>query len=45
MANIVSETAKEYGIPYHVKKSMGHAIVDHMKMLRELGNKPLATAS
>ncbi|MGB5647980.1 MAG: acyl-CoA desaturase [Muriicola sp.] len=41
MAKIVSETAKEYGIPYHVKKSMGHAILAHVKMLRDLGNKPM----
>jgi len=42
MATIVSETAREFGIPYNVKKSMGQAIVDHVKMLRSLGMKPLA---
>jgi linoleoyl-CoA desaturase len=36
---IVSETAKEYGMPYHVKKSLYHAILDHTKMLRMLGEK------
>ncbi len=41
MATIVSETAKEYGIPYLVKKSMGHAILDHVKMLKSLGMKPI----
>jgi linoleoyl-CoA desaturase len=45
MATIVSETAKEYGIPYHVKKSMGHAILAHVKMLRDLGNKPMVQSS
>lgn len=37
LTKIVSETAKEFGMPYHVKKSMFHAIVDHTKMLRSLG--------
>jgi linoleoyl-CoA desaturase len=37
LAKIVSETAKEYGMPYHTKKSMIHAIVDHTRMLRLLG--------
>ncbi len=36
---IVSETAKEYGMPYNVKKSLFHAILDHTKMLRLLGQK------
>jgi len=37
LTKIVSETAQEFGMPYHVKKSMFHAIVDHTKMLRQLG--------
>tara|TARA_R110002050_G_scaffold56512_3_gene127096 strand:- start:47454 stop:47729 length:276 start_codon:yes stop_codon:yes gene_type:complete len=37
LAAIVGETAQEYGMPYHVKKSMSHAILDHTKMLRMLG--------
>ena len=37
LTKIVSDTAKEFGMPYHVKKSMFHAIVDHTKMLRSLG--------
>jgi linoleoyl-CoA desaturase len=37
LTKIVSETAKEFGMPYHVKRSMVHAIVDHTKMLRSLG--------
>ena len=39
LTKIVSETAEEYGMPYHVKKSMFHAIWDHTKMLRMLGKK------
>ena len=39
LTKIVSETAQEYGMPYHVKKSLGHAIWDHTKMLRLLGKK------
>ena len=39
LTKIVSETAQEYGMPYHVKKSVGQAIWDHTKMLRMLGRK------
>jgi linoleoyl-CoA desaturase len=39
LTKIVSETAKEYGMPYHVKKSLFQAIWDHTKMLRSLGKK------
>ncbi len=39
LTKIVSETAQEFGMPYHVKKSMAHAIWDHTKMLRSLGKK------
>ncbi|MCM4152423.1 acyl-CoA desaturase [Arenibacter sp. N53] len=39
LTKIVSETAKEFGMPYHVKKSIVLAIWDHMKMLRLLGKK------
>ena len=38
LRTIVSETAKEFGMPYHVKSSFIHAIWDHTKMLRLLGN-------
>jgi linoleoyl-CoA desaturase len=37
LTNIVAETAREFGMPYHVKKSMFQAIVAHTKMLRSLG--------
>lgn len=39
LTKIVSETALEFGMPYNVKKSIGHAIWDHTKMLRMLGEK------
>ncbi|WP_369825358.1 fatty acid desaturase [Formosa sp. Hel1_31_208] len=39
LTKIVSDTAQEYGMPYHVKKSLYHAIKDHTKMLRSLGKK------
>jgi linoleoyl-CoA desaturase len=38
LTNIVAETAREFGMPYHVKKSMFQAIVAHTKMLRTLGS-------
>jgi linoleoyl-CoA desaturase len=43
LTSIVSETAKEYGMPYNVKKSLYHAIIDHTKMLRLLGEKQHVT--
>ncbi len=39
LTKIVSDTAREYGMPYHVKKSIAHAIYDHTKMLKMLGKK------
>ncbi|MDU8887075.1 acyl-CoA desaturase [Yeosuana sp. MJ-SS3] len=39
LTKIVEETAREFGMPYHVKKSMARAIADHVKMLRWLGKK------
>ena len=43
LTKIVSETAQEFGMPYHVKKSMAHAIWDHTKMLRALGKKEIVS--
>jgi len=40
LSKIVANTAREYGLPYHVKKSFVLAISDHVKMLRKLGKKP-----
>jgi linoleoyl-CoA desaturase len=34
---IISETAKEYGLPYYVNKSFFGAIWKHLKMLRTVG--------
>lgn len=34
---IISETAKEYGLPYYVNKNFFVAIWRHLKMLRDLG--------
>lgn len=39
LTSIISETAQEYGMPYHVKKCLSHAILDHTKMVRLLGQK------
>jgi linoleoyl-CoA desaturase len=43
LTSIVSETAHEFNMPYHVKKSIFHAIKDHMKMLKLLGNKKIVS--
>ena len=40
LSSIVASTAKEYGMPYHSKKTFAAAIWDHAKMLRELGRVP-----
>ena len=39
LSKIVSDTAQEFGMPYHVKRSFFHAIWEHTKMLRMLGKK------
>ncbi len=44
LSEIVANTAKEYGMPYNVKKSFAAAIIDHIKMLKELGGvEPILT--
>ncbi|WP_397364878.1 fatty acid desaturase family protein [Olleya sp. R77988] len=45
LTKIVSETAEEFGMPYHVKKSMFQAIKDHTKMLKHLGQKDILVAA
>tara|TARA_R110002012_G_scaffold81945_3_gene207443 strand:+ start:29314 stop:30414 length:1101 start_codon:yes stop_codon:yes gene_type:complete len=46
LSPIVAQTAKEFGMTYHVKKSIFHAIVDHTRMLRLLGkNEIISTAA
>jgi linoleoyl-CoA desaturase len=42
LSHIVAETAKEYGIPYNIKKTFGSALGDHIRMLRQLGSMDLA---
>jgi linoleoyl-CoA desaturase len=42
ISHIVAETAKEYGVPYHTKKTFLAAIGDHVKMLRQLGTMTLS---
>lgn len=37
ISKIVSETAKEFQVPYLVKSSFLMALIDHVKMLRQLG--------
>ncbi len=34
---IVADTAREYGMPYHTKRTFAAAIVDHIGILRKLG--------
>lgn len=45
LSKIVQETAHEFGMPYHVKKSIFQAIIDHTKMLRMLGKNPMQYAN
>lgn len=40
LSSIVADTAKEYGMPYHSKRTFISAIWHHAKMLRELGRVP-----
>ncbi len=40
ISGIVQQTAREYGIPYHTKRTLAGAVWDHIKMLRELGRMP-----
>ena len=38
LSAIVADTAKEFKIPYHSKKTFVSAVFDHYKMLKKLGN-------
>jgi linoleoyl-CoA desaturase len=40
IAGIVKETALEYGLPYHCKKTFWEAIYSHGKLLKQLGKRP-----
>ncbi|MCM8570020.1 acyl-CoA desaturase [Gramella jeungdoensis] len=44
ISKIVEDTAREFGIPYHSKKTFIGAIADHTKMLRFLGRKNMLGA-
>lgn len=44
IAEIVKKTAREYGLPYHVQSNFLMALINHGKMLRDLGQKDLITA-
>lgn len=37
ISKIVQSKAKKYGLPYHVNKSFAHAVWQHIKMLKLLG--------
>ena len=39
ISRIVKETTKEYGLPYYSQKNFALALVQHGKMLRELGKR------
>ena len=45
LSKIVADAAKEFGMPYHSKKTFAAAIWDHSKMLRELGRMKPAMVS
>ncbi|MBP93938.1 MAG: acyl-CoA desaturase [Flavobacteriaceae bacterium] len=45
LSPIVSQTAKEFGMTYHVKKSILHAIIDHTRMLRSLGRNEILSST
>jgi linoleoyl-CoA desaturase len=42
ISGIVAETASEFGIPYNTRRTFVDAILDHAKMLRQLGQPELA---
>ncbi|WP_363299047.1 acyl-CoA desaturase [Altibacter sp.] len=39
LTKVVAQTAREFGMPYHVKGTLVEALRDHVKMLRSLGRK------
>ena len=40
ISGIVEETAKEFGLPYHTKRTFTGALIEHTKMLKRLGREP-----
>jgi linoleoyl-CoA desaturase len=39
LTRIVEETAAEYGVPYRQNRTMSQAIVQHLILLKQLGNE------
>jgi len=44
LANIVKQTAEEFNLPYHSYKTFGRALLEHTKMLYNLGHYDNAPA-
>jgi linoleoyl-CoA desaturase len=44
LSKIVSDTAKEFDLPYFSQKTFWDALVEHTKMLKDLGTKDFAPA-
>jgi linoleoyl-CoA desaturase len=40
IAGMVEETAREFGLPYHCKRTFWEAIASHAKLLKQLGKRP-----
>jgi linoleoyl-CoA desaturase len=40
IAPIIEKTAKEFGVPYHTKKSFFEAVAAHARLLKALGARP-----
>lgn len=45
ISHIVMETAQEYDLPYHMKRTFVAAIADHVRMLRQLGKTEMTPVS
>jgi linoleoyl-CoA desaturase len=44
LAPIVEATAKQFGIPYHVNKTLGSALLSHLRHLKNLGRNEQISA-
>ena len=40
ISGIIKDTAQEFGLPYHCKKTFWAAITSHAKLLKQLGKRP-----
>ena len=45
ISHIIEKTAREYGAPYHFKKTFIAAIWDHIRMLRQLGRADIIASN